>query len=112
MAATKAIEYAPQYGDLTLESVTFQSNNCGEIETTHKVPQPKKKFANLNPPANIFEARPLKEYIIKFTVMNGEKLLILDFKTFCEATSLDYNKGTYVFHPSFEDVKAKMAKIK
>ncbi|GKE77278.1 hypothetical protein Tco_1543398 [Tanacetum coccineum] len=34
--------------------------------------------------------------------MNGEKLLILDFKTFCEATSLDYNKGTYVFHPSFE----------
>ncbi|GJV95492.1 hypothetical protein Tco_1547069 [Tanacetum coccineum] len=34
------------------------------------------------PPANDSEERPLKEYKIKFTVMNGKKPLTLDFKTF------------------------------
>nr|GFA80844.1 hypothetical protein [Tanacetum cinerariifolium] len=62
-------------------------------------------------PADDFEERPLKEYNIKFIVMNGRKPLTHDFKTFCEATGLDYNQGTYVSHPSLEAVKAKLAKI-
>ncbi|GJV30144.1 retrovirus-related pol polyprotein from transposon TNT 1-94 [Tanacetum coccineum] len=35
----------------------------------------------------------------------------LDFKTFVEATGLDYNQGTYVSHSSPEDVKAELARI-
>ncbi|GJZ82248.1 hypothetical protein Tco_0647421 [Tanacetum coccineum] len=61
--------------------------------------------------SNNFEARPLKEYKIKFTVMNGNNPLTLDFKTFVETTSLDYNQGTYVSHPSLEAVKAELTKI-
>ncbi|GJU33669.1 hypothetical protein Tco_1182023 [Tanacetum coccineum] len=64
-----------------------------------------------NPPKNNFEARPLKEYLIKFSVMNGKKPLILDYKTFVESTGLDYAKGKYVSHPSTEEVKAELAKI-
>nr|GEV36458.1 hypothetical protein [Tanacetum cinerariifolium] len=45
--------------------------------------------------ANDSKVRPLKEYKIKFTMMNGKKPLTLNFKTFCKATGLDYNKGTY-----------------
>ncbi|GKB81850.1 hypothetical protein Tco_0948745 [Tanacetum coccineum] len=53
-----------------------------------------------NPPINDSKARPLKEYLIKFLVMNEKKPLILD-----------YAKGTYVSHPSPEAVKAELAKI-
>ncbi|GKA06842.1 hypothetical protein Tco_0686066 [Tanacetum coccineum] len=54
---------------------------------------------DLKPPVDDSEERPLREY--KF----------LDLKTFCEATGLDYNQGTYVSHPSPEAVKAELAKI-
>ncbi|GKC55887.1 hypothetical protein Tco_1083485 [Tanacetum coccineum] len=64
-----------------------------------------------NPPEDDSEVRPLKEFIIKFTVKNGKKPLTLDYKTFCESTGLDYNKGNYVAHPSPEAVKAELAKI-
>nr|GEZ08076.1 retrovirus-related Pol polyprotein from transposon TNT 1-94 [Tanacetum cinerariifolium] len=64
-----------------------------------------------NPPEDDSKVRPLKEFIIKFTVMNGKKPLTLDYKTFRESTSLDYNKGNYVAHPSPEAVKAELAKI-
>ncbi|GJT71597.1 hypothetical protein Tco_1030883 [Tanacetum coccineum] len=64
-----------------------------------------------NPPENDSEARPLKEYLIKFSVMNGKKPLILDYNTFVESTKLDYTKGTYVSHPSPEAVKTELAKI-
>ncbi|GKB15642.1 zinc finger, CCHC-type containing protein [Tanacetum coccineum] len=86
----------------------------------HKSPQPTKIFVNFwctaiaydpNPPINDFEARPLKEYLIKFSVINGKKPLILDYKTFVKSTRLDYAKGTYVSHPSPEAVKAELAKI-
>ncbi|GJU94968.1 retrovirus-related pol polyprotein from transposon TNT 1-94 [Tanacetum coccineum] len=63
------------------------------------------------PPADDSKERPLKEYKIKFTMMNGKNSLTLDFKTFIKATSLDYNQGTYVSHPSPEVVKAEFAKI-
>ncbi|GJZ79256.1 hypothetical protein Tco_0644093, partial [Tanacetum coccineum] len=64
-----------------------------------------------NPPSDDFEARPLKEYKIKFTVMNGKKPLTLNYKTFIKTIGLDYIKGTYVSHPSPEAMKAKLAKI-
>ncbi|GJV40125.1 retrovirus-related pol polyprotein from transposon TNT 1-94 [Tanacetum coccineum] len=57
------------------------------------------------PPVDNSEARPLKEFIIKFTVMNGKKPLTLDFKTLFESTRLNYNQRTYVSHPSPEAVK-------
>ncbi|GKB89387.1 retrovirus-related pol polyprotein from transposon TNT 1-94, partial [Tanacetum coccineum] len=66
---------------------------------------------DLNPPINDSEARPLKEYLIKFLVMNGKKPLILNYKTFVESIGLDYSKGTYVSHPFPDAVKAKLAKI-
>ncbi|GJY11462.1 hypothetical protein Tco_0379647 [Tanacetum coccineum] len=64
-----------------------------------------------SPPIDDLVARPLKEFLIKFSVMNGSKCLILDFKTFCSSTGLDYNKGKYVDHPSHEAVKIKLRKI-
>ncbi|GJR27593.1 retrovirus-related pol polyprotein from transposon TNT 1-94 [Tanacetum coccineum] len=64
-----------------------------------------------NPPADETQSRPLKEYLIKFSVMNGKKPLTLDFKTFTTSTGLDYNNGEYVAHPSPEAVKAELAKI-
>ncbi|GJY92635.1 retrovirus-related pol polyprotein from transposon TNT 1-94 [Tanacetum coccineum] len=64
-----------------------------------------------NPPEDDSEVRPLKEFIIKFTLMKGKNPLNLDYKTFCESTRLDYNKGNYVAHPSPEVVKAELAKI-
>ncbi|GKC25845.1 hypothetical protein Tco_1027995 [Tanacetum coccineum] len=91
MAATQAVQYAPQCGDLIVESVTFHSNNfkvwCTAIAY------------DLNLHADDSEVRALKEYKIKFTVMNGKNPLTIDFKTFCEATGLDYNKGTYMALP-------------
>ncbi|GJZ04003.1 hypothetical protein Tco_0537278 [Tanacetum coccineum] len=101
MAATQAVQYALQCDDLTVESVTFHSNNF-EVWCTAIA-------YDLNPYADNSKVHALKEYKIKFTVMNGKKPLTLDFKTFCEATGLDYNKGTYVSHPSPEAVKAKLA---
>nr|GEV65005.1 ABC transporter B family member 29, chloroplastic isoform X1 [Tanacetum cinerariifolium] len=48
------------------------------------------------------EKRPLKEFLIKFSVSNGQRPLTLDFKTFCSSTGLDYNNGKYVDHPTPE----------
>ncbi|GJW23915.1 hypothetical protein Tco_0037726 [Tanacetum coccineum] len=127
MAATQAVIYAPQCGDMTVESVQFQSNNFVEnFNHPHSVLAYKdicKFFMNSsladaftktplvlyqnylkefwctavasdpNPPINDSEARPLKDFIIKFTVNNGLRPLTSDYKTFCEATGLDYNNG-------------------
>ncbi|GKA54137.1 hypothetical protein Tco_0753086 [Tanacetum coccineum] len=64
-----------------------------------------------NPPTDDSEARPLKEYLFKFLVMNDKKPLTLDFKTFTEYTGLDYAKCKYVSHPSTREVKVELAKI-
>ncbi|GJT12318.1 retrovirus-related pol polyprotein from transposon TNT 1-94 [Tanacetum coccineum] len=48
---------------------------------------------NPNPPINNSEARPLKEYLIKFSVMNVKKPLILDYKTFVKSNGLDMLKA-------------------
>ncbi|GJS20769.1 hypothetical protein Tco_0449401 [Tanacetum coccineum] len=90
MAANQVIEYASQCGDL---------NVCTAIAY------------DPNPPTDDSKASPLKEYLIKFSVMNDKKPLILDYKTFVESTGLDYAKGTYVSHPSPKVVKAELAKI-
>ncbi|GJU32329.1 hypothetical protein Tco_1175918 [Tanacetum coccineum] len=114
MAANQAIEYAPQCGDLTVESIVFHNNNVvGSVVYQNFL----KEFCctaiayDPNPPADDSEVRPLKEYKIKFSVMNGKKPLTLDFKTFTESTGLYYYDGTYVSHPSSEAVKAELAKI-
>ncbi|GJX94097.1 hypothetical protein Tco_0348683 [Tanacetum coccineum] len=60
--------------------------------------------SHLNPPTDDSEARPLKEYLIKFSVMNGKKPLTIDFKAFTVSTGLDYAKGKYVSHPFTKEV--------
>ncbi|GKC61234.1 hypothetical protein Tco_1088832, partial [Tanacetum coccineum] len=54
---------------------------------------------------------PLREFLIKFLVLNGQRQLTLDFKTFCATTGLDYNNGKYVAHPTLEVVKKELEKI-
>nr|GEW28783.1 hypothetical protein [Tanacetum cinerariifolium] len=80
-------------------AIAISNNPCTAIAT------------HPNPPTDDYEVRPLKEYAIKFLVMNGKKPLTLDFKTFTESTRLDYAKDAYVSHPSPEVVKAELAKI-
>ncbi|GJV47429.1 hypothetical protein Tco_1437641 [Tanacetum coccineum] len=63
-----------------------------------------------NPSTDENKPRPLKEFLIKFTIMNGKKTLTLDFNTFTTSTGLDYNNDAYVAHPSPKAVKAELAK--
>ncbi|GJY16218.1 retrovirus-related pol polyprotein from transposon TNT 1-94 [Tanacetum coccineum] len=63
-----------------------------------------------NPPSNDSMACPLKEFLIKFSVMNSQSFT-LDFNTFRSSTGLDYNKGKYVAHPTPEVVKTELGKI-
>ncbi|GKC98920.1 hypothetical protein Tco_1169195, partial [Tanacetum coccineum] len=55
--------------------------------------------------------RPLREFLIKFLVLNRQRPLTLDFNTFCSSTGLDYNNGKYVAHPTPEAVKKELGKI-
>ncbi|GJU79222.1 hypothetical protein Tco_1276292 [Tanacetum coccineum] len=48
------------------------------------------------------EKCPLKEFLIKFSILNGQRPLTLDFHTFCSSTGLNYNNGKYVDHPTPE----------
>ncbi|GKB88208.1 hypothetical protein Tco_0960480, partial [Tanacetum coccineum] len=57
------------------------------------------------------EKRPLKEFLIQFLALNGQRPLTLDFHTFCSSTGLDYNNGKYVAHPAPEVVKKELGKI-
>ncbi|GJR84503.1 hypothetical protein Tco_0155288 [Tanacetum coccineum] len=121
MTANQAIEYALQCGDLTMESLVFQTNNVvGNFNYPQNVPAYKPTFKEFwctaiaydpNPPADETRSRPLKEYLIKFSAMNGKKPLTLDFKTFTTSTGLDYNNAENVAHPSPKAVKAELAKI-
>nr|GEV95790.1 copia protein [Tanacetum cinerariifolium] len=54
------------------------------------------------------EKRPLKEFLIKFLVSNGQRPLTFNFKTFCSSADLDYNNGKYVDHPTPEVVKKEL----
>ncbi|GJZ82142.1 hypothetical protein Tco_0647136 [Tanacetum coccineum] len=64
-----------------------------------------------NPSTDEDKPRLLKEFLIKFTTMNGKKPLNLDFNILTTSTCIDYNNGAYVAHPSPEAVKAELAKM-
>ncbi|GJV58770.1 hypothetical protein Tco_1464870 [Tanacetum coccineum] len=136
MAEQQTIKYAPQWTDMTVDNVIFQTNNVvGNFNYPPNVPtyNPIMKFLRNCPLYNAFtnypsvvyqnflsefwsivvafdpfpstdepEKRPLKEFLIKFSVSNGQRPLPLDFKTFCSTTGLDYNNGKYVDHPTPE----------
>nr|GEV69179.1 reverse transcriptase domain-containing protein [Tanacetum cinerariifolium] len=55
--------------------------------------------------------RLLKEFSIKFLVLNEQRPLTLNFNTFCSLTDLSYNNGKYVDHPTPEVVKKELGKI-
>ncbi|GJR88239.1 hypothetical protein Tco_0212250 [Tanacetum coccineum] len=57
------------------------------------------------------EKRPLKEFLVKFSILNGQRSLTLDFKTFCSSTGLNYNNDKYVDHPTPEVVKKELSKL-
>ncbi|GJW44024.1 hypothetical protein Tco_0072823 [Tanacetum coccineum] len=63
------------------------------------------------PSTNETKQRPLREFLIKFLVFNGQRPLTLDFNTFCSSTGLDYNNCKYVEHPTPEAVKKELDKI-
>ncbi|GJY36910.1 retrovirus-related pol polyprotein from transposon TNT 1-94 [Tanacetum coccineum] len=69
-------------------------------------------FGALLLPMTLFhQLMSLKEFLIKFLVLNGQRPLTLDFNTFCLSTDLDYNNGKYVDHPTPEVVKKELGKI-
>ncbi|GKD73378.1 hypothetical protein Tco_1331660 [Tanacetum coccineum] len=145
MASNQAINYAPQCGNLTVESLMFYSNNVvGNLSYLKSAPSyhdickylincplaealtksPSLVYQHLlrkfwctataydpNPLINDSEARPLKEYIIKLLVKNGQKLLLLDYKTFVETTRLDYAKGTYIVYSLLTGTKVDIEEI-
>ncbi|GJZ23168.1 retrovirus-related pol polyprotein from transposon TNT 1-94 [Tanacetum coccineum] len=53
---------------------------------------------------------PLKEFLIKFLVLNGQRHLTLDFHTFCSSIGFNYNSGKYVDHPAPKVVKKELGK--
>ncbi|GJZ52343.1 hypothetical protein Tco_0606858 [Tanacetum coccineum] len=145
MAEQQTITYAPQWNNMTVDDVVFQTNNVvGNFNYPPNVPayKPIMKFI-LNYPLNkaftkcpsmVYqnflrefwstavafdpfpstdepEKRPLREFLIKFLVLNGQRPLTLDFKNFCSKTGLDYNNGKYVTHPTPEVVKKELGKI-
>ncbi|GJR83389.1 hypothetical protein Tco_0154174 [Tanacetum coccineum] len=57
------------------------------------------------------EQHPLREFLVKFLVLNGQRPLTLDFHTFCSSNGLDYQNGKYVAHPIPYAVKKELGKI-
>nr|GEY02268.1 hypothetical protein [Tanacetum cinerariifolium] len=110
MAEQQTIKYAPQWNNMTVDNVIFQTNNVvvvyqnflREFWSTAVAFGP---FPSTDKP----EKRPLKEFLIKFLVSNGQRPLTLDFKTFCSSTGLDYNNDKYVDHPTPEGPEASGA---
>nr|GEX04405.1 hypothetical protein [Tanacetum cinerariifolium] len=54
------------------------------------------------PPIDELEKCILKEFLIKFSVLNRQRPLTLNFNTFCSSTGLNYNNVKYVDHPTPE----------
>ncbi|GJW46328.1 hypothetical protein Tco_0077974 [Tanacetum coccineum] len=112
MAEQQTIKYAPQWNNMTVDNVIFQTKNMvvvyqdflREFWSTAVAFDP---FPSIDEP----EKRLLKKFLIKFSVLNGQKLLTLDFNTFRSSTGLDYNNGKYVDHPTPEDVKKELGNI-
>ncbi|GJV50629.1 hypothetical protein Tco_1446370 [Tanacetum coccineum] len=136
MAEQQTITYAPQWNNMIVDDVVFQTNNVvGNFNYPSNVPayKPIMKFllnfplnkAFTNCPLVVYqnflrefwstavtfdpfpstyepEKCPLREFLNKFSVLNGQRPLTLDFKTFCSTIGLDYNNGKYVAHPAPE----------
>ncbi|GKD67593.1 hypothetical protein Tco_1321683, partial [Tanacetum coccineum] len=145
MAEQQTIKYAPQWSTMTVDNMTFQTNNVmGNFNYPPNVPayKPIMKFllncplrkAFTNYPSVVYqnflrefwstivaydpfpstdetEKHPLREFLIKFSVLNGQRPLTLDFNTFCLSTVLDYNNGKYVDHPTPEAVNKELVKF-
>ncbi|GJY66909.1 hypothetical protein Tco_0469147 [Tanacetum coccineum] len=145
MAEEQEIVYAPQWNNMTVDNVTFQTNNVvGNFNYPPNVPayKPIMKFL-LNCPLNkaftnclsvlyhnylkefwsivvVYDPFPsndeteqclLRKFLIKFSILNGQRPLTLDFNTFCSSNGLDYNNGKYVAHPTPKAVKKELGKI-
>ncbi|GKF04169.1 hypothetical protein Tco_0034837 [Tanacetum coccineum] len=145
MTEQQTIKYAPQWNNMTVDNVTFQTNNVvGNFNYPPNVPayRPIMNFLRNYPlykdftncPSLVYQnflrefwstvvaydpfpstdkpkQCPLKEFLIKFSISNGQRPLTLDFSTFCSSTGLDYNNGKYVDHPTPEVVKKELGKI-
>ncbi|GJW79423.1 hypothetical protein Tco_0143398 [Tanacetum coccineum] len=145
MAKQQTIKYAPQWNNMTVDNVIFQTNNVvGNFNYPQNVPtyKPIMKFllncpvnkALTNCPSVVYqnflrefwstivaydpflstdepEKCPLREFIVKFSFLNGQRPLTLDFKTFCSSTGLDYNNDNYVAHLTPKVMKKELGKI-
>nr|GEU47438.1 hypothetical protein [Tanacetum cinerariifolium] len=144
MTEEQEIVYAPQWGNMTVDNVTFQTNNVirnfnyvSNIPAYHPIMKflmncplklaftkiPSVLYQNLliefwsntvaydhNPPTDDSMDRPLREFLIKFSVMNDQPFT-LDFNTFHSSTGFDYNKQKYVAYPTPETFKTTLRKI-
>ncbi|GKA68862.1 hypothetical protein Tco_0768779 [Tanacetum coccineum] len=99
MAEEQAIVYAPQWNNMTVDN-----NYLREFWSTNVAYDP-------FPSTDETEQRPLKEFLIKFLVLNGQRPLNLNFNTFCSSTGLDYKNAKYVAYPTPEVVKKELGKI-
>ncbi|GKD99980.1 hypothetical protein Tco_1387964 [Tanacetum coccineum] len=99
MAEQQTIKYAPQWTNMTVDN-----NFLREFWSTAVAFDP---FPSTDEP----EKCPFKEFLIKFSVLNGQRPLTLDFNTFCSSTSLNYNNGKYVDHPTPEVVNKELGKL-
>nr|GEU86167.1 retrovirus-related Pol polyprotein from transposon TNT 1-94 [Tanacetum cinerariifolium] len=93
-AKEQSIMYVPQWNNMTLDNVTFQIINVVVLYQNYL-----REFWSTVvsydpfPSTDETEQSPLKEFLIKFLVLNGKRPLTLDFNTFCSSTGLDYNNG-------------------
>ncbi|GKD52262.1 hypothetical protein Tco_1281238, partial [Tanacetum coccineum] len=94
---------AHQWNNITVDNVIFRPT-MWEFWSTVVAYDP-------FPSTDEIEQRPLKEFLIKFSVLNGQRPLTIDFNTFCSSTGLDYNKVKYVAHLTPEVVKKELGKI-
>ncbi|GJS60022.1 hypothetical protein Tco_0654806 [Tanacetum coccineum] len=112
MAEQQTIKYAPQWTNMTVDNVIFQTNNVVVVYQNLL-----REFWSIVVAFDPFpltdepKKRPLKEFLIKFLVLNGQRPLTLDFHTFCSSTGLNYNNGKYVDHPTPEVVKKELGNI-
>nr|GEU88319.1 hypothetical protein [Tanacetum cinerariifolium] len=118
-AKEQAIIYALQWGNMTVDNVTFQTNNV---------------ITNFNYPANVLAYNPimklLMNYPLKLAFTKNPSVLYQDLLREFWSTAiaydpspptddfvarplrnLDYNKGLYVGHPSPEAIKSKFRNI-
>nr|GEW28082.1 retrovirus-related Pol polyprotein from transposon TNT 1-94 [Tanacetum cinerariifolium] len=90
--------------ELTFTRLKAELNFLGESWSTVVAFDP---FPSTNEP----KKRPLKEFLIKFLILNGQRPLTLNFNTFCSSTVLDYNNGKYVDHPTPEVLSEQVNSI-